>query len=103
MYFLPPSVATLVGISPLWLARVMGGLLMAWGAFQMAASAEPDNVKVGGLAGGNLLTVAAIVPAIVRTGDFMPAGLRMLLLLLSAALLILAVLALFTAPGRSKT
>ena len=45
LYFLPPSVAALVGVSPLWLARFSGGLLLAWGAYQLAASFAPDAVK----------------------------------------------------------
>lgn len=98
VYFLPPSVATLAGISPLWLARVLGGLLMAWGAFQIAASNKPDGAKVGGLVGGNLLTVAAILPAVIRTGDTMPTGLRTLLLLLSGLLTVLAVAAIWSYP-----
>lgn len=100
LYFLPPTLATLVGISPLWLARVMGGLLLAWGCFQIAASNKPDGAKVGGLAGGNLLTLATIVPALLRTGDSMPATLKTLLWLVSAVLLVAALLALLGYPEK---
>lgn len=100
LYFLPPSLAAIVGVSPLWLARMMGGLLLAWGCFQIAASNKPDGAKVGGLAGGNLLTLAAIVPALLRTGDTMPAALRTLLWLLSALLLVAALLALMGYPEK---
>ena len=100
IYFLPPTVASLLGVSPLWLGRVLGGLLLAWGAFQMAACQKPDGAKVGGLAGGNLLTVAALVPALLRTGDTMPPGLRTLLWLLSGLLAALAVAAIWSYPEK---
>lgn len=103
LYFMPASVAGIAGVSPLWLARVSGGLLVAWGAFQVAASVHPDGVKVGGLVGGNLLTVAAIVPAVIRTGATMPPALRTALLAVAAALAVLAVLALLTFPVRRSS
>ncbi len=98
LYFLPPSLAATLGVSPLWLPRVAGGVLLAWGAFQVAAGMAPDGVKVGGLAGGNLLTAAALLPAALRQADAMPSGLRTLLLALSGALLLLAVAAMLTLP-----
>ncbi|CAM4009350.1 hypothetical protein [Deinococcus marmoris] len=99
LYFLPPSLAATLGVSPLWLPRVAGGLLLAWGAFQVAAGFAPDAVRVGGLAGGNLLTVAALLPAAVR-GDALPPAMRTLMLALSALLLLLAVVALLAVPSR---
>ena len=62
LYFFPPSLVAVAGFSPLWLVRVMGGLLLSWGVFQVAASAKPDGAKLGGLVGGNLLTVATLLP-----------------------------------------
>ena len=73
LYFLPPVLAGTLGVAPLWLPRVAGGLVLAWGAFQVAAGFAPDAVKVGGLAGGNLLTVAALLPAALRDGALPPA------------------------------
>ncbi|CAM3663662.1 hypothetical protein DESA109040_19120 [Deinococcus saxicola] len=99
LYFLPPSLAATLGVSPLWLPRVAGGLLLAWGAFQVAAGFAPDAVKVGGLAGGNLLTVAALLPAALR-GDALTPAMRTLMLGLSGALLLLAVVALLSLPSR---
>lgn len=93
LYFLPSTFAAVVGISPLWLARVAGGLLLSWGVFQLAASSRPDGAKVGGLAGGNLLTVAAIVPPVLRLGEGMPTALRTLLLGLALLLAVFAVMA----------
>lgn len=99
LYFLPPALAATLGVSPLWLPRVAGGLMLAWGAFQVAAGFVPDAVRVGGLAGGNLLTVAALLPAAVR-GDALPPAVRTLMLALSGALLLLAVVALLAVPSR---
>ncbi|MFC3862876.1 hypothetical protein ACFOPQ_19105 [Deinococcus antarcticus] len=90
LYFIPPDVATLLGVSPLWMLRVLGGLLLAWGAFQMAAGQKPDGAKVGGLVGGNLLLVATLLPAVLRGGEAMPPALRTVLLALSALLAVLA-------------
>ncbi|WP_288434719.1 hypothetical protein [uncultured Deinococcus sp.] len=100
LYFLPPSVAALVGVSPLWLARFSGGLLLAWGAYQLAASFAPDAVKVGGLVGGNLLSVAALLPPTLREGALLAPSLRSVLLGLCAVLAALAVAATLTAPPR---
>ncbi|QFP76461.1 hypothetical protein [Deinococcus sp. AJ005] len=102
LYFLPPALAATLGVSPLWLPRVAGGLLLAWGAFQVAAGFAPDAVRVGGLAGGNLLTVAALLPAALR-GDALPPAVRTLMLALSGALLLLAVVALLSLPSRRSS
>ena len=101
LYFLPPSVAALVGVSPLWLARFSGGLLLAWGAYQLAASFAPDAVKVGGLVGGNLLSVAALLPPTLREGSLLAPSLRGVLLGVCAVLAALAVAATLTAPPRA--
>ncbi len=100
LYFFPPALVAMAGFSPLWLVRVMGGLLLAWGAYQVAASQRPDGAKVGGLAGGNLLTVATLLPAMLKTGETIPPALRTLLLLLCAFLGVLAVVALVSYPER---
>ena len=100
LYFFPPSLVAVAGFSPLWLVRVMGGLLLSWGVFQVAASAKPDGAKLGGLVGGNLLTVATLLPAVLRTGETMLPGLRAALLVLCALLSALAVLALLSYQER---
>lgn len=101
LYFLPPSIAGLIGVSPLWLARLSGGLLLAWGAYQLAASFAPDTVKVGGLVGGNLLSVAALLPPTLREGSLLAPSLRGVLLGLCAVLTALAVAATLSAPPRA--
>lgn len=102
LYFLPPAVAALLGVAPLWLARVAGGVLLAWGVSTLAGSAQPDALRTGGLVGGNLLTVAALLPAVLATGASLPAALRTVVIVLIAFLAVLAVLALLAFPGRRR-
>lgn len=100
LYFLPPSVASVVGLSPLWLARASGGLLFVWGAFLLAAGAAPDGLKVGSLVAGNLLTVATLLPAVLRQGEQMLPAQRGALLGVCGLLGLLAVAALLALPSR---
>ncbi|MFB9994150.1 hypothetical protein ACFFLM_19520 [Deinococcus oregonensis] len=102
LYFLPASLAGAVGVSPLWLARVCGGILAVWGAFLIASgsvSGQPQGIAVGGLVGGNLLSAATLVPAVIRQGESMPAGLRAILLGSAGVLTLLAVAALIAFPS----
>ncbi|SEJ04457.1 hypothetical protein SAMN04488058_103182 [Deinococcus reticulitermitis] len=101
LYFLPEDLSGLLGISALWLARVSGGLLLAWGAFQIAASLAPDAAKVGGLVGGNLLMVATLLPAALRLS--LTPELRGALLLVSGWLGLAALLALLSFPLERAT
>lgn len=96
LYFLPGDLARVLDVSPLWLARAAGGLLLAWGTFQLAASHAPDAAKVGGLVAGNLLMVATLLPAALRLG--LPGTLRGALLILVGWLGLAAVLALLALP-----
>lgn len=100
LYFLPPTAATLLGVSPLWLARVAGGLITAWGAFLLVSSFRPDEGSVFFLAAGNLLTVAALVAPALRLQDTLPAPLRTAMLALSLALTLLAVVGMLAVPPR---
>ncbi|WP_019588230.1 hypothetical protein [Deinococcus apachensis] len=100
LYFLSPEVASIVGVSPLWLARAAGGLLVAWGAFLVAAGLRPDSLSAVALAGGNLLTAAALVPPVLRLGDALPAPVRTALLSLAGVLTLTAVLGILIAPAR---
>lgn len=101
LYFLPAKAAALAGIYPLWLARASGGLLLAWGGFQVAAGLYPDAVKVGGLVAGNLLLVATLVPALLRQGGSnIPPQLAMVMMSLCMALTLLSVLVLLVYKGR---
>lgn len=100
LYFLPPVLAAQLGVSPLWLARAAGALVLAWGAFQVAAGVRPDGLKAGGLLGGNLLTVATLVPAVLRQGESLLPPVRLALLVVSGVLLLAAVLAVLGWPTR---
>lgn len=100
LYFFPPGTASLLGVSPLWLARWAGGLLVAWGAFLLVAGSRPDSLSIFALAAGNLLTVAALVPPALRLGDVLPPAVRTLMLGGSLVLALLAVLGLLTLPSR---
>lgn len=102
LYFLPPEVATLLTVSPLWLARVSGGLVLAWGLLLLAASGRPDALGAGALAGGNLLLVAALVPAVLRLGDTLPPAVRGAMLGFAGLLTVLAVLGLLGWPSASS-
>ena len=66
LYFLPGDFSSLLSLSPLWLARLSGALLTAWGGLLIAAAYKPDSVTRYGLAAANLLAVATLVPAVLR-------------------------------------
>lgn len=100
LYFLPPTAATLLGVSPLWLARVAGGVITAWGAFLLVAGARAEGEGVFALATGNLLTVAALVPPALRLQDTLPAQVRTVMLALALVLTLLAVAGLLAVPPR---
>ena len=89
IYFLPLA---LFGVNPLWLARVVGAVLVAWALALGAGAARPTVQAVIQLVVGNLLITATLVPAALRGG--LPGSLRSVLLAISAALFVLALLAL---------
>ena len=89
IYFLP--LASL-GVSPLWLARVAGAMLVAWALALAVGAARPSGQAVIQLVVGNLLITATLVPAVLRGG--LPGPLPPALLAISAALFVLALLAL---------
>jgi len=66
LYFFPTSLSQLLSLSPLWLARLSGALLTAWGGLIIAAAFKPDSITRYGLAAANLLAVATLVPATLR-------------------------------------
>ena len=102
LYFLPPDVARLLSVSPLWLARLAGGVLLAWGAFLFAAGAQPDPRNTFALAAGNLLVVAALVPPALRLGATLPGTIRNVMLGVALLLGLLAVVGLLV-PPRSRS
>ena len=97
IYFLPRAS---LGVSPLWLARVVGAVLVAWALALAAGAARPTVQAVIQLVVGNLLITATLVPAALRGG--LPGSLRSLLLAISAALFVLALLALLLPRERRE-
>lgn len=102
-YLITEGLAFSLGVSPLWLLKVSGGLLLAWGVLLVSASLRPSPVTLGALVTGNLLLAAVLVPAALagRAGPLTP-----LLLGVGLYLAALAVLALLswprTAPGAEQ-
>lgn len=94
-YLITEGLAFSLGVSPLWLLKVSGGLLLAWGALLVAASLRPEPVTLGALVFGNLLTAAVLVPAALagRAGPLAP-----VLLGVGLYLALVALLALLTWP-----
>ena len=91
LYFFPGSLSQLLSLSPLWLARLTGAIITAWGGLLIAAAYRPDSVTRYGLSVANLLAVATLVPAVLR-GNLGAVGGP--LLAIAALLAVAAVLAL---------
>ncbi|THF88810.1 hypothetical protein E7T09_06455 [Deinococcus sp. KSM4-11] len=102
LYFLPPAVAALLGVAPLWLARVAGGVVLAWGASTLAGSARPDGLRTGALVGGNLLVVASLLAPVIAAGSTLPPTARPLLLGVVIVLGVLAAAAVLAYPSRQR-
>ncbi|WP_245896074.1 hypothetical protein [Deinococcus irradiatisoli] len=66
LYFFPSNLSELLGLSPLWLPRLSGALITAWGGLLIAAAYRPDNVTRYGVAAANLLAAATLIPAALR-------------------------------------
>ena len=98
LYFLPP---TLLAVTPFWLERVAAALLMAWGLFLLASARRPSGAGVLGLAAGNLLIVATLIPAALSAA--VSPQLRTPFYALGALLLLLALLALVLPRGNGRS
>ncbi|WP_407538431.1 hypothetical protein Q0M94_09660 [Deinococcus radiomollis] len=96
IYFLPLAS---FGVSPLWLARVAGAVIVAWAAALIAGAVRPTGGAVVQMVTGNLLVTATLVPAALRAG--LPGPLRSVFLGVSAVLFVLAVLGLLLS-GRTR-
>lgn len=92
LYFLPPQLADVLSVSPLWMARVCGALLLAWGGFLIAAGLQPDQSKIIALVSANLLLVATLLPALLKSAVL--GGIQGMLWGVVAWLLVCALLAL---------
>lgn len=97
IYFLPLSN---FGVSPLWLARVAGAVIVAWAVSLFAGAVRPSISAVVQLVVGNLLVTATLVPAALRAG--LPGPLRGVFLGLGVVLVVLALLGLLLS-GRASS
>lgn len=93
LYFLPVGGAAGLNVSPLWVARLAGAVLVAWSAQLLFAAGRPSPAAVGGLAVGNLLVAATLVPAALRGAAPLPLG---AMLGVCGLLVLLALLALLS-------
>ncbi|TSA85889.1 hypothetical protein FNU79_08910 [Deinococcus detaillensis] len=98
LYFFPSSLSQLLSLSPLWLARLSGALLTAWGGLLIAAAFHPDSVTRYGVAAANLLAVGTLVPAALKGSVGTVGG---LVLSVSAVLGVAGILALIGGGRRA--
>jgi len=94
LYFLPASGLAGLAVTPLWVARVAGAVLLAWGAQLLVGAAQPSPAAVAGLVMGNALVAATLAPAALRGVAVVTGVPTVLWLVLSGALVLMAVLAL---------
>lgn len=99
-YLFSEEVAYSLGIYPLWLVRVSGGLILGWGVNQAAAGFSPNRSKIAGLVTGNLLVIATLVPVLLKQVSLFSAGLSKSLWAIVVILGLSAVLALISFPSR---
>ena len=97
IYFLPLSA---LGVSPLWLARVAGAIIVAWAVALFAGAARPGTPAVIQMVTGNLLVTATLIAAALRAG--LPGPVRALFLGISGLLFVLALLALLLSGRNSE-
>lgn len=94
LYFLPEAGLPILSVSPVWAARVAGGVLVAWGLQLLLASGRPSGAGVAGLAAANLLAAATLVPAVLRGAGGLPSALNSILLGYGGLLALLGLLGL---------
>lgn len=103
MYSLSSEAAMSIGVSPLWLVRGCGAIVLGWGVAQLAASFRPDQSRVIGLVAGNMLLVATLTPALIAQKEqlmTMPIG--KILLSIAVILALSAVLAILGLPHHQE-
>lgn len=107
LYFFPPALAQVLDISPMWLVRATGGLMLGWGIFLISAGLESSTAtlvqaanrsKTLSLAISNLLLVATFSAALLKlpeTGVTMWSAAHLISWLMVAWLLLWGLMALF--------
>jgi hypothetical protein len=97
LYFFPVAGIGTLTITPTWVARLCGALVLAWGVHLALGAARPQGPTVAGLVVGNLLVAATLGPAVL-SGQALSLPLPPLVVLaLTLALVLLAVVAMLTA------
>ncbi len=69
LYFFPDTLAVMLGIHPMWLARLSGAALMAWGIMLALAPRWPHTLLRWGMVLVNLLTLATLLPAALKGAE----------------------------------
>ena len=90
LMFLKVDWAALLGVQPLWLARVAGAILSAWGTQILFAAPTLERATRIGLALANLAVAATILPAALRATEM---TVRLTLFAVGGYLLLLGLLA----------
>ena len=96
------GVGGLLVVSPVWVGRLAGAVLIAWALQLFIASARPNGFAVAGLAAANLLVAATLVPATLRGLSGLPGALLAVPLTVCGVLVLLAVLALVLPRGERR-
>lgn len=102
LYFLPSAGVGGLTVTPLWVARVAGAVVAAWGVSLALSSSRPSVPALGGLVVANLLVAATLVPAALSGLTALASIPAVLPLGVGAALVLLAVLALLSPRGRGR-
>ena len=90
LLFLPVDWAAILSVQPLWLARVTGAILSAWGLQVLFATRGTERATRVGLVLANLLVAATVLPAAFRVTE---APVRLALFTVGGYMLLLGLLA----------
>ncbi|AFZ68751.1 hypothetical protein Deipe_3310 [Deinococcus peraridilitoris DSM 19664] len=102
LYFMPSAGLLGLTVTPVWVARFTGAVIAAWGLQLALSASRPSGRSIAGLATGNLLVSATLVPAALA-GITAVSGIPAVLPLgVGAGLVVLAVLAIVLPRERSR-
>ncbi|WP_045233524.1 hypothetical protein [Deinococcus pimensis] len=93
LYFFPVAGFGTLTVSPTWVARLCGALVLAWGVQLALSSTRPGGPTVAGLVVSNLLVAATLAPAVLSGQALSLPVAPVAVLAISLALVVLAVLA----------
>ena len=100
LYFFPVTGLAGLTVTPTVIARMAGAVIAAWGLLLALSSARPTLATRAGLVTANLLVAATLAPAVLAGATDLSALPAALPLAVSAALVVLAILAI-TLPDAS--